>query len=602
MSRFFGMVSTLFVTAVAASSSAAADERQASGAETPVVGSVVINRGKEGYGGNVQCMYFNNNKPSVWLYFQDPNWGYRNRRRNCTVSNYFSMNSASTGKSGQGGFTFTVNNFNLTDQTEYELHVKNSGVEIVVPFLKKNHFPLPSQDSVAMDAGGSVTINVLANDVDSDGDALTITGVTRPTYGVAVVNADGTITYTPTASFYGYDMFQYSVTDGVIVTTPISGGSRIEYNGGVGLTKVTIAVRIQNGANLVPDQKLAAVIRRELGMSPEEPITPDKLLQLKVLDATNEGVNIIAGLEYCSNLVELDLAFNNVSDVSPLAGLPSLKILNLGMNLVGLGTPLSALPAIETLYLSGNPMADLTCLSNLATLKTLYVANINTANMAPLASLAGLTTLDVSGNEIVDPSVIAGLVGLKALYVENDEIVDASSLAALVNLELLNISGNKLESAATFAGLTSLQTLNLSSNKIVDISTLKPLAAKMNNLYLASNMFSDVSVLADFTALRLVDLSGNQITDANALAALSGLSMLILSSNQLEDAGIKTLTGGTMPALTSLRLASNKLVDIDNIATFKNLAYLNLEKNTLSTYATHYIIPRVQATGCEVVY
>ena len=39
--------------------------------------------------------------------------------------------------------------------------------------------------------------------------------MTQPTNGIAAVNADGTITYTPNAGFTGTDIFSYTVSDGV---------------------------------------------------------------------------------------------------------------------------------------------------------------------------------------------------------------------------------------------------------------------------------------------------------------------------------------------------------------------------------------------------
>ncbi len=42
-----------------------------------------------------------------------------------------------------------------------------------------------------------MTIAVLANDTDADGDALVVSGVTQGTYGTVVANPDGTVTYSP---------------------------------------------------------------------------------------------------------------------------------------------------------------------------------------------------------------------------------------------------------------------------------------------------------------------------------------------------------------------------------------------------------------------
>ncbi|MCA9938169.1 MAG: cadherin-like domain-containing protein, partial [Anaerolineales bacterium] len=45
------------------------------------------------------------------------------------------------------------------------------------------------------------TVDVLANDADVDGDALTVSAVTQPTHGV-VVNNSADVTYTPDADYH----------------------------------------------------------------------------------------------------------------------------------------------------------------------------------------------------------------------------------------------------------------------------------------------------------------------------------------------------------------------------------------------------------------
>ncbi len=58
-----------------------------------------------------------------------------------------------------------------------------------------------------------VTINVLSNDSDPDGDAIELVQVSAPAMGTAIVNADGGVLYTPDANFEGTDSFTYLIRD-----------------------------------------------------------------------------------------------------------------------------------------------------------------------------------------------------------------------------------------------------------------------------------------------------------------------------------------------------------------------------------------------------
>jgi hypothetical protein len=62
-------------------------------------------------------------------------------------------------------------------------------------------------------AGDPVTINVLANDMNSLPGAVTLTGFSQATHGTVVQNTNGTFTYTPNAGFDGIDSFTYTVTN-----------------------------------------------------------------------------------------------------------------------------------------------------------------------------------------------------------------------------------------------------------------------------------------------------------------------------------------------------------------------------------------------------
>ena len=110
-----------------------------------------------------------------------------------------------TGFTGTETFDYTV-----TDNT----HTDTATVTVIV-----NTPPTAADDSAETTANTAVSIDVLANDSDADGDTLTIAAVTDPANGTAGINGNGTIAYTPDTDYEGIDTFVYTVTDGVATAT-----------------------------------------------------------------------------------------------------------------------------------------------------------------------------------------------------------------------------------------------------------------------------------------------------------------------------------------------------------------------------------------------
>ena len=73
-------------------------------------------------------------------------------------------------------------------------------------------------DSATVAEGGSVTVQVLGNDSDPDLDTLSITSVSIPVNGSALVNGDS-IVYTHDGSETISDIFTYTISDGSLTDT-----------------------------------------------------------------------------------------------------------------------------------------------------------------------------------------------------------------------------------------------------------------------------------------------------------------------------------------------------------------------------------------------
>ncbi len=108
-------------------------------------------------------------------------------------------------------------NFNGLDSLCYMLCDNGSPQQCdtaIMYITVNNQAPVVTDDNATTSACNNATINVLANDVDPESQGLTITSVTSPTNGTAVIS-NNRILYTPPSSpvFTGVATFQYTVCD-----------------------------------------------------------------------------------------------------------------------------------------------------------------------------------------------------------------------------------------------------------------------------------------------------------------------------------------------------------------------------------------------------
>jgi len=106
--------------------------------------------------------------------------------------------------------------FNGNDAFSYTVTDGSGGTDtatVQVSVATVNDAPVAENDSGATDEDLSVTLDVLDNDTDPDGDALTVQSVTQPDHG-SVTNDGTRVTYVPNPNFHGSDAFTYSISDG----------------------------------------------------------------------------------------------------------------------------------------------------------------------------------------------------------------------------------------------------------------------------------------------------------------------------------------------------------------------------------------------------
>lgn len=110
--------------------------------------------------------------------------------------------------------TYTPNNsFAGRDSFTYTISDGHGGTNTATVNITVNNPPIAVNDVFNTSNVVPININVTSNDVDPDGDLLTVAISSNPLHGKVTVNGT-TIKYTPDAGYFGSDIFQYTISDG----------------------------------------------------------------------------------------------------------------------------------------------------------------------------------------------------------------------------------------------------------------------------------------------------------------------------------------------------------------------------------------------------
>ncbi|MDX8348616.1 Ig-like domain-containing protein [Cognatiyoonia sp. IB215446] len=143
-------------------------------------------------------------------------------------------NGAASIQNGQIRFTPDAD-FNGEEVLTYTVSDGLGGIAtgtLTITVTPENDLPVAVDDVASLNENDTVLIDVLANDADVDGDALTLASVTGVVNGTAIFE-NGQLRYTPDADFFGTEVLSYTVNDG---------------NGGSASATVTVTVNEVNEA------------------------------------------------------------------------------------------------------------------------------------------------------------------------------------------------------------------------------------------------------------------------------------------------------------------------------------------------------------------
>lgn len=128
---------------------------------------------------------------------------------------------------------------------------------------------------------------------------------------------------------------------------------------------------------------------------------------------------------YQDGTIRLNLSGQDVSDISPLYGMP-LHELNLQDTKVADLSPIRECHTLRKLNLSGTPVANLSDI-NTVNLKELFVGGTQVTDLRPISHLR-LDSLSVAETDIQDLSPLTNMQ-LEALYIQNSGVTDLTHVS-----------------------------------------------------------------------------------------------------------------------------------------------------------------------------
>ena len=309
-----------------------------------------------------------------------------------------------------------------------------------------------------------------------------------------------------------------------------------------------------------PDANLLAAVQAQylaqVGTALSDPPLSTELSNAAFtsLVANGSSISDVTGLEACTALTSLKLANNQISSLSPLAGLIALTYLELGLgnpladgvddmlatgsNSISDLTPLAGLTNLTYLGLLGNTgITSIAVVSSLSSLETLWLGGASIASWTPLTDRAdSLQMLGVIACGISDAQmpIIAGLTNLYGLgLLAEPAVTDISSLDTL-NLTLAAFARTGVSDIGVFANYSNLSIAMMDQSPVANLDALSGLS-NLTNISFESCALTDISGLAGLTGISEFSLGSNSIVDISALSGCTGVTRFKLAGNDITD-------------------------------------------------------------------
>ncbi|CAL5997573.1 Conserved_hypothetical protein [Hexamita inflata] len=311
-----------------------------------------------------------------------------------------------------------------------------------------------------------------------------------------------------------------------------------------------------------------------------------KLKNLKKLELQHNCIEDISALQYFTDLIylaEIDLSYNNISDISSISKLKNLK----------------------KLYLGSNYIKDISALQSLLNLThiNLYFNQLTSYTLA----LPNLVELSISDNKLQDKSGLQHSPKLEILNLYATGTTDLQTISQLLGLKVLYLSSNNLKEISylsNFVNIIDLQILDLGGNK--QLQNIEPLkfCTYLTELNISRTSIADIWPLQFMKNLKTLDMNNTKVVDLHPLQYLYKLEKIqAFGACIIYVSPLSNLT-----QLNSLDFRFNKIINAEPLRHHKNFSQYNLSlykvpttdelkfySKILSVHNSHKYIRQIQA-------
>jgi len=254
-------------------------------------------------------------------------------------------------------------------------------------------------------------------------------------------------------------------------------------------------------------------------------------------------------LKFFPNLKYLTVTHQSNLDISALSktdSIPCLKNIS-NLTLVSNGiksiSALEGLASVTELELIYNEISDITSISKLENLRSLYLNdNKDITSQEPIKDLHNLKSIGLFGVRSVDINILIGLSNLIRISLAVDDNMDYSLLKELTSIRHMEVSCEQ-ENLQHISNMTFLSSLRLHGN---GLNSIDPIASMTNleSLDLLTPNCNNIDALKKLTNLKSLEIDVSNDCSLEPLKSLPNLES-VYSNNQETEKKIRELLPNT---------------------------------------------------------